>query len=153
MICTKNKDIENEVLSKNNNLFYDNPKNYVTEAPKEKGEWYVEYTLNGKKVTMYLADEKILNHSAGKNVREVHCHFLTPKPYKLFDLSITDPAYYPDVKKFEFGKPAVYSKSFKAGYATPNIPTSEHSLVEFHFGLNFSEGNADGTIEIGRAHV
>ena len=138
----KNKAMENEVYSKNNNLFYNNPKDYVTEAPKEKGEWYVEYTLNGKKVTMYLSNEKLFTHSAGKNVREIHCHFLTPKPYKLFDLSITDPAYYPDVKKFEFGKPAVYSKMFKAMYVTPNVPTDEHALVEFHFGLNFSEGNA-----------
>ena len=139
----KNKDMENEIYSKNNNLFYNNPKDYVTEAPKEKGEWYVEYKLNGKKVTMYLSDEKLLAHSAGKNVREIHCHFLTPKPFKQFDLSITDPAYYPDVKKFEFGKPAVYSKMFKAMYVTPNVPTDEHALVKFYFGLTFSEGNQD----------
>lgn len=137
----KNKNMENEVYSQNNNLFYNNPKDYITEAPKEKGEWYVEYTLNGQKVTMYLANEKLLNRSAGKNVREIHCHFLTTKPYKAFDLSITDPAYYPDIRKFEFNKPTVYSKMFKAFYVTPNVPTAENAPVEFVFNLDFSEGN------------
>ena len=137
----KNKDIENEVLSKNNNLFYKNPDKYDTAAPKEKGKWYVEYTFNGKKVTMYLADTKVLSHSAGKNVGEIHCSFLTPKPFKSFDLSFTNPALYPDIRKFEFCKPDVYSKWFKAFYITPNVPTSEHALVKFYFSLNFSEGN------------
>ena len=132
----RDKDRANEIYGKNNNLYYKNPENYVTAAPKEKGEWYVEYTLNGKKVTMYLADEKLLNHSAGKVMGEINCHFLTTKPYKVFDLAITNPASYPDVKKFEFGKPAVYSKMFKAGvYDAPKAPVSEHALVEFHFWI------------------
>ena len=117
----RDKDRANEIYGKNNNLYYKNPENYVTTAPKEKGEWYVEYTINGKKVTIYLANEKLLTLNSGKGVRAISCTFRAPKPYKEFSLRITDPAYYPDIRKFEFGKPTVYSKAFAANYVTPEI--------------------------------
>lgn len=137
----RDKDRANEIYGKNNNLYYKNPENYVVAAPKEKGEWYVEYTINGKKVTIYRANENLLTLNSGKGVREISCTFRAPKPYKEFSLTFTDPAYYPDIRKFEFGKPTVYSKSFKAGYVTPEIPTTDHGPVEFFFSLQITPAN------------
>jgi hypothetical protein len=57
-------------------------------------------------------------------------------------LNFTDPAYYPDIRKFEFGKPTVYSKAFKANYVTPEIATSDHAPVEFFFLLQITPGNS-----------
>ena len=134
----RDKDRANAIYGKNNNLYYKNPEKYDTTAPKDKGQWYVEYTLNGKRVKIYLAQEKLITLNAGKNVREIHFRMMTPKPYREFNLSITDPAYYPEIRKFEFGKPTIYSKGFKANYVTPEIPTSEHSPVELYFILDIT---------------
>ncbi|MEP7372391.1 MAG: hypothetical protein ABI675_03310 [Chitinophagaceae bacterium] len=132
----RDKDMANEVYGKNYNLPYSNPEGYSTTPPAEKGEWYIEYTVNGKKVTMYGGTEKLINRSARRSQNQITFRILVPKPYNEIDMTFTDPANFPDIRKFEFGKAPTFSKRVKSRLTDPSV--SENAEVDFHLSFAIS---------------
>ncbi|MFT3948416.1 MAG: hypothetical protein QM763_15710 [Agriterribacter sp.] len=137
----RNKDIAVQSMNKNDNLPYSNPENYNTEAPEGKGEAYVEYTVNGKKISLITGvNIKGTKVTAGRLLNNVSASFTRFSPYALIQFNMTDPANFPDIRKFEFGKPVVYAK--KVMYDPRNPRVSNNHEVDFR--LSFDIVGPDG---------
>jgi len=140
-IRQRNKGRAVQSMNKKDNLPYSNPENYTTEAPEGKGEAYVEYTVNGKKISLITGvNIKGTKVTAGRSLNNVSASFTRFNPYVLIQFNMTDPANFPDIRKFEFGKPVTYAKKVMYDPRQPRI-TDNH---EVDFRLSFDIVGPDG---------
>ena len=140
-IRQRNKERAVQSMNKNDNLPYSNPENYNTEAPEGKGEAYVEYTVNGKKISIITGvNIKGTKLTASRKLNNVTASFTRFSPYALVAFDMTDPANFPDIRKFEFGKPVVYAKKVMYDPRNPRVSNNH----EVDFGLSFDMVGPDG---------
>ena len=135
----RDKKMAQEIYGKNRNLYFNNPEKPDTLSSVGRGQWFVEYTFNGKKVTINREMNQVLSLRAGKESTNLNFYFMVPKPFQQVAITFTNLAFYPDVRRFEFNKPTVYSRAFKMMYDKPELPTSEKSPVKFYFDASISD--------------
>jgi hypothetical protein len=135
----RDKKMAQEIYGKNRNLYFNNPEKPDTLSSVGRGQWFVEYTFNGKKVTINREMNQVLSLRAGKESTNLNFYFMVPKPFQQVAITFTNLAFYPDVRRFEFNKSTVYSRAFKMMYDKPEFPTSEKSPVKFYFDASISD--------------
>jgi len=138
----RDKKMAQEIYGRNRNLYFNNPEKPDTLSSVGRGQWFVEYTFNGKKVIINREKNQVLSLRAGKESTNLNFYFMVPKPFQQVAITFTNLAFYPDVRRFEFNKPTVYSRAFKMMYDNPELPTSEKSPVKFYFDASISDPNS-----------
>lgn len=128
---------------------YENPKDYDEKAAKAKGSEYIEYKINGKPFGMYSNNKTYLSTVTSRVSNYQEYKLMDIQNNKYFFIRFTNPAVYPDVRKFEFGKPTF--KTTRVG----TYDTYENENMYFSFemridGPNISTNyNIDGSIKPG----
>ncbi len=109
-------------------LAYNNPKNYNEKAATAFGMEYVSYKINGKQFTMYES-EGVINTIASKRNSEQEYKMMQIATNKQFFIKFTNPAAYPNIRKFEMNKPPL-----KTTYVNAN-GNAEERILAFNLEL------------------
>ncbi|MEP7372390.1 MAG: hypothetical protein ABI675_03305 [Chitinophagaceae bacterium] len=108
---------------------YANPANYDTAASKAKGDDYLECKINGQQFGMYNNSNSSLTIKRSPTI-EAQDYIVKDIPNKKeVYLIFSNPALWPDIRKFDFGKPGF--KTTKAD----RYSTQENIDLYFAFGL------------------
>ena len=115
---------------------YANPANYDT-AATAKGNEYLECKINGTPFGIYSHSNDPLPVKTSPTI-EAQSYIMKDVPHKKeVYITFTNPALWPDIRNFEFGKPGF--KTTKAD----RYSTRENTDLYFAFGLAMQEPSLD----------